>query len=88
MPPFNIPISSVGTPLFISFLGFTYIELQMDKYLPKSECSFYLDGMTTVLGPSHFVPTPLLTDEALRQLQRNVRATTDGKTGLVVVVVF
>ena len=41
-----ISISSVGTPLFISFLGFTYIEIQMDKLLPKSECRFYLDGMT------------------------------------------
>ena len=41
-----ISVSSVGTPLFISFLGFTYIELQMDKLLPKSECRFYLDGMT------------------------------------------
>ena len=43
-----ISISSVGTPLFISFLGFTYIELQMDKLLPKSECRFYLDGMTLI----------------------------------------
>ena len=41
-----ISVSSVGTPVFISFLGFTYIELQMDKLLPKSECRFYLDGMT------------------------------------------
>ena len=41
-----ISVSSVGTPLFISFLGFTYIELQMDKLLSKSECRFYLDGMT------------------------------------------
>ena len=41
-----ISISSVGTPPFISFLGFSYIELQMDKFLPKSECRLYLDGMT------------------------------------------
>ena len=31
--------------LFISFLGFTYIELQVYKRLPKSECRFYLGGM-------------------------------------------
>ena len=42
-----ISISSLGTPLFISFLGFTYIELQMGKLLQKSECRFYcVDGMT------------------------------------------
>ena len=41
-----ISISSVGTPLFISFLEFTYIEVQMNKLLPKFECRFYLDGMT------------------------------------------
>ena len=45
-----ISISSVGTPppppFFILFLGFTYIELQMYKLLPKSECRFYLGGMT------------------------------------------
>ena len=45
LAPF-ISISRVGTPLFISFLWFTYIELQMDKILPKSKCRFYLDGMT------------------------------------------
>ena len=44
LPP--ISKSSVGTPLFISFLGFTYIELQICKLLPKSECRFYLGGMT------------------------------------------
>ena len=43
-PP--ISKSSVGTPFFISFLGFTYIELQVYKLLPKSECRFYLGGMT------------------------------------------
>ena len=42
-----ICLSGVGTsPFFISFLGFTYIELQMDKLLPKSESRFYLGGMT------------------------------------------
>ena len=44
--PITCSISSVGTPLFISFVGFTYIELQIEKFLPKSKCSFYLDGMT------------------------------------------
>ena len=45
---FAAPISksNVGTPLFISFLRFTYIELQVYKLLPKSECRFYLGGMT------------------------------------------
>ena len=43
-PP--ISKSSMGTPLFISFLGFTYIELQVYKLLLKSECRFYLGGMT------------------------------------------
>ena len=43
-PP--ISKSSVGTPFFISFLGFTYIELQVYKLLPKSECRFCLGGMT------------------------------------------
>ena len=41
-------ISSVGTPLFISFLG-VYIYLitnTLQVLLPKSKCSFYLDGMT------------------------------------------
>ena len=45
----SISKSSVGPPppsLFISFLGFTYIELQVYKLLPKSECRFYLGGMT------------------------------------------
>ena len=41
-----ISISSVGTPFFILFLGFTYIELQVYELLPKSECRFYLGGMT------------------------------------------
>ena len=41
-----ISISSVGTPFHISFLGFTYIELQMEKLSPKSECRLYLDEMT------------------------------------------
>ena len=40
-----ISVSSVGSPFFISLLGFEYSELQMDKLLPKSECRFYLDGM-------------------------------------------
>ena len=44
LPP--ISKSSMGTPFFISFLGFTYIELQVNKLLPKSECRFYLGGMT------------------------------------------
>ena len=35
-----------GPPFFISFPGFTYIELQVYKLLPKSECRFYLGGMT------------------------------------------
>ena len=34
-----------GPPFFISFLVFTYIELQVYKLLPKSECRFYLGGM-------------------------------------------
>ena len=46
-PP--ISKSRVGTPLFISFLGFTYIELQVYKLLPKSECRFYLSGMTLIV---------------------------------------
>ena len=40
--------SSIGTPLFISFLGFTYIELQMDKLLPKCEWRFHLDGINLI----------------------------------------
>ena len=47
-----ISISSMGTP-FYSFLEFTYIELQMGKLLPKSECRFYLDGMTLVKCVKH-----------------------------------
>ena len=47
-----ISISSVGTPLFILFLGFTFIELQVHKLLPKSECRFYLGGMTLRRGTS------------------------------------
>ena len=35
-----------GPPFCISFLGLTYIELQLYKLLPKSECRFYLGGMT------------------------------------------
>ena len=46
MPP--ISKSSVGTPFFISFLGFTYIELQVYKLFPKSEFRFYLGGMTLI----------------------------------------
>ena len=42
-PP--ISKSSVETPFLISFLGFTYIELQVYIRLPKSECRFYLGGM-------------------------------------------
>ena len=34
----SISKSSGGPPFFISFLGFTYIELQVYKLLPKSEC--------------------------------------------------
>ena len=41
-----ISISSVGTPLLYFVLGFIYIELQMDKRLPNSECRFYLGGKT------------------------------------------
>ena len=44
-----VPLSLLvvwGPPFFISFLGFTYIELQMDKLSPKSECRFYLGGTT------------------------------------------
>ena len=48
-----ISISSVGTPLIISFLGFKYIELQINKLLPKSECRFYLDGMTLIMHQNH-----------------------------------
>ena len=33
-----------GTPFFISFLGFAYIELQIDKLLPNSECRIYLSA--------------------------------------------
>ena len=39
-----------GPPFFISFPGFTYIELQVYKLLPKSECRFYLGGMTFIGG--------------------------------------
>ena len=35
------------------YLGFTYIELQMDELLPKSECRFYLGGMTLRLKHSY-----------------------------------
>ena len=35
-----------GPPFLISFPGFTYIELQVYKRLPKSECRFHLGGMT------------------------------------------
>ena len=47
-PP--ISKSDVGTPHFISFLEFTYIDLQAYKFLPKSECRFYLGGMTLMYG--------------------------------------
>ena len=43
-----------GSPFFISFLGFTYIELQVYKLLPKSECRFYLGGMTLTHLMDHF----------------------------------
>ena len=33
-----------GPPFFISFLGFAYIELQIDKLLPNSECRIYLSA--------------------------------------------
>ena len=35
-----------GPPLYNSFLGFTCVELQVYKLLPKSECRFYLGEMT------------------------------------------
>ena len=41
-----LSLKVVSGPLFISFRGFTYIELQVYKLLPKSECRFYLGGMT------------------------------------------
>ena len=37
-----------GHLFFISFLGFTYIELQVYKHLAKSECRIYLDGMILI----------------------------------------
>ena len=43
-----------GPPVFISLLGFTYIELQVYKLLPKSECRFYLGGMTLSQGPRSY----------------------------------
>ena len=50
-PP--ISKSSGGPPFFISFLGFTYIELQVYKLLTKSECRFYLGGMTlNIVSPN------------------------------------
>ena len=45
-PP--ISKSSEGTPLFISFPGFIYIELQVQKLLPESECRLYLGAMTLI----------------------------------------
>ena len=40
------PISrSSVTPIFY-FISWVYIELQVYKHLPKSECRFYLGGMT------------------------------------------
>ena len=51
MPP--ISKRSVGTPFFISFLGLTDIELQVYKLLPKSECRFYLGGMTLKRKGAH-----------------------------------
>ena len=51
-----ISISSVGTPFFISFLGFTSIELQMDKRLLKSECRFLASNAATWF-PSPQVPS-------------------------------
>ena len=55
-----ISISSVGTPLFILFLGFTYIELQVYKHLPKSECRFYLGGMTSSVLKHSFTAQEIL----------------------------
>ena len=45
LPPLSLKVVW-GPPFFISFLGFTYSELQIHKLLPKSDCRFYLDGMT------------------------------------------
>ena len=44
-PPISLKVVW-GPPVFDSFLEFTYIELQVYKLLPKSECRFYLGGMT------------------------------------------
>ena len=50
LPPPPISLKVVwGPPFFISFLEFTYIELQVYKLLPKSECRFHLGGMTLTL---------------------------------------
>ena len=38
-----------GTPFFILFLEFTYIELQVYNFLQKSECRFYLGGITLIV---------------------------------------
>ena len=43
-PPLSLKVVG-GLPFFISFLEFTYIELQVYKLLSKSEYRFYLGGM-------------------------------------------
>ena len=51
MPP--ISKSGVGTPpppFLFHFLGLRDIKLQVYKLLPKSECRFYLGGMTLIQG--------------------------------------
>ena len=38
-----------GTSFFFLFLEFIYIELQVYNFLQKSECRFYLGGMTLIV---------------------------------------
>ena len=57
-----------GPPLFISFLGFTDIELQVYKVLPKSECRFYFDGMT-LIGSLDILQQKILQHDGLTVLR-------------------
>ena len=60
-----ISISCVGTPFFIFVSGVLHIlNYKMDKRLPKSECRFYLRGMTlnipkyTYIGANAYLKYP------------------------------
>ena len=86
MPP--ISKSSVGTPFFISFLGFTYIELQVYKLLPKSGCRFYLGRMTSRGLLDCILFAPFCKYRVFHKQENGLDLHTDGVQALHVLIII